>query len=155
MATKAELKKEAAKRKREFYAKLLGVVTDSIVKNTVDAQSKLEVRIKFTGRNRYINFSVYGFKMSVIFYTQGQIVIQLDEFCHGKFEQQIYEYTDSMEEQEVCLERLKKIMDFIIPLFTGDGIVDAHTFMDYVHDDLEIACQQVLEDWKRYEDDEE
>lgn len=155
MATKAELKKEAAKRKREFYAKLLGVVMDSVVENTVDLKSKFEVRVKFTGRNRYINFSVYGFKMSVLFYTQGQVVIQLDEMCHGKFEQQIYEYTDSLEEQEACLERLKRIMDFMIPLFTGDAIVDPHTFMDYVQDDLEIAYQEVLEDWKRYEEEKE
>ena len=155
MATKAELAREAAKRKREFYAKLLGVVMDSLVKNTEELKSKLEVRIKFTGSNRYFNFSVYGFKMSVIFYTKGQVVIQLDEFCHSKFEQQIYEYTDSVEEQEACLEKLKRIMDITIPLFTGDAIVDAHTFMDYVQEDLEIAYQQVLKDWKRYEDEEE
>lgn len=155
MATKAELAKEAARRKREFYAKLLVVVMDSVVENTVDLKSKFEVRVKFTGRNRYINFSVYGFKMSVLFYTQGQVVIQLDEMCHGKFEQQIYEYSDSVEEQEACLERLKRIMDFMIPLFTGEAIVDAHTFMDYVQEDLEIAYQEVLEDWKHYEDEEE
>lgn len=155
MATKSELAREEARRKREFYAKLLGVVLDAIVKHTTHMQSKLDFKVRFTGRNRYIHFSVYGFKMNVLIYTKGQVVIQLEEMCHGEYEQQIYEYTDSVEEQEACLVRLKEIMDFMIPLFTGDGIVDPHTFMDYLKEDLEDAYRKVQKDWKRYEEDEE
>lgn len=155
MATKAELAKEASKRKREFYAKLLGVVFDTTVEKSIHTQSKLDFKVKFTGRNRYIHFSIYGFKMNVLIYTRGQVVIQLDEMCHSKFEQQIYEYTESLDEQEECLTRLKNIMEFMIPLFTGEGIVDSHTFMDYVKDDLEDAYRRVLKDWEKYEEDDE
>lgn len=44
MASKAELAKEASKRKREFYAKLLEVVFDATVENTMHTQSKLDLR---------------------------------------------------------------------------------------------------------------
>ena len=144
MATKAELAREEERRKREFYAKLLGVVMEATAEHTTNMQSKLDFKVRFTGRNRYIHFSVYGFKMNVLLYTKGQVVIQLEEMCHGEYEQQIYEYTDSLEEQEACLIRLKEIMNFMVPLFTGDSIVDPHTFMDYVDDDLETACKNVL-----------
>lgn len=154
MASKVELAKEASARKREFYAKLLGVVFDTTVESTMHTQSKIDFKVRFTGRNRYIHFSVYGFKMNVLIYTKGQVVIQLEETCHDKFEQQIYEYTDSPEEQEVCLMRLKNILDFTLPLFTGHGIVDPHTFMDYVQDDVENAYRRVLEDWEKSEGDE-
>lgn len=154
MATKAELAREEARRKREFYAKLLGVVMEATAEHTTHMQSKLDFKVRFTGRNRYIHFSVYGFKMNVLIYTGGQVVIQLEEMCHGEYEQQIYEYTDSTEEQEVCLARLKEIMNFMIPLFTGDGIVDPHTFMDYVDDDLEDAYRRVLLDWDKHDDEE-
>ena len=43
----------------------------------------------------------------------------------------------------------------MIPLFTCDGIVDPHTFMDYLKEDLEDAYRNVQKDWKRYEEDEE
>ena len=152
MATKAELKKEESKRRREFHAKLLGIVFDVTNESMQDVQSKLDFKVSFTGRNRYVRFSVYGFKMSVLIYTRGQLVIQLEEACHGTFEQQIYEYTDNQEEQQECLERLERIMRFMIPLFTNDGIVDAHTFMDYVKDDLEDAYARIEEDWKRYDE---
>ena len=155
MASKAELAKEASKRKLEFYEKLLDVVVDATVENTMHTQSKLDFKVRFTGRNRYIHFSIYGFKMNVLIYTKGQLVIQLEEACHDKFEQQIYEYADSLEEQEACLTKLKNIMDFMIPLFTGKGIVDPHTFMDYVQDDLEDAYRRVLKDWDNYEEDDE
>ena len=149
MATKAELAREEARRKREFYAKLLGVVMEATAEYTTHMQSKLDFKVRFTGRNRYIHFSVYGFKMNVLIYTKGQVVIQLEEMCHGEYEQQIYEYTDSTEEQEACLAKLKEIMGFMIPLFTGDSIVDPHTFMDYVNDDLETAYKNVLQDWDK------
>lgn len=154
MASKAELAKEASKRKREFYAKLLEVVFDATVENTMHTQSKLDFKVRFTGRNRYIHFSIYGAKMNVLIYTKGQVVIELEEACHGKFAQQIYEYTDSPEEQEACVVRLKNIMDLMIPIFIGQGIVDPHTFMDYVQDDLEDAYRRIVSDLEKYEEDE-
>lgn len=153
MATKAELAKEAAKRKREFYARLLGVVFDVTAQNTMQTHSKLDFKVRFNGNNRYIHFSVYGFKMNVLIYTGGQVVIQVEEMCHANFEQQIYEYTESLEEQEACLTRLENIMEFMVPLFTGEGIVDPHTFMDYVKDDLEDAYKRVVKDWEKYEEE--
>lgn len=92
--------------------------------------------------------------MNVLIYTKGQVVIELEEACHGKFEQQIYEYTDSPEEQEACVARLKNIMDLMIPIFIGQGIVDPHTFMDYVQDDLEDAYRRIVSDLEKYEEDE-
>ena len=62
MATKAELAREEARRKREFYAKLLGVVLEATAKHTTHMQSKLDFKVRFTGRNRYIHFSVYGLR---------------------------------------------------------------------------------------------
>lgn len=155
MATKAELAKEAAKRKREFYARLLGVVFDVTAKNTLHTHSKLDFKVRFNGNNRYVHFSVYGFKMNVLIYAGGQVVIQVEEMCHTNFEQQIYEYTESLEEQEACLTKLKNIMEFMVPLFTGEGIVDPHTFMDYVKDDLEDAYKRVVKDWEKNEEEEE
>ena len=58
MASKVELAKEASARKREFYAKLLGVVFDTTVESTMHTQSKIDFKVRFTGRNRYIHFSV-------------------------------------------------------------------------------------------------
>ena len=42
----------------------------------------------------------------------------------------------------------------MIPIFIGQGIVDPHTFMDYVQDDLEDAYRRIVSDLEKYEEDE-
>lgn len=149
MASKREkeLAKERSERKRLFYSKLYNEIFHETEMATEGLQSKLDFKIQYSGRNRYITYSVYGFKMNICFFTKGEIVLKLQEACHGNFEQELFKYTDSVEKQEDFLEYFGKIMSFLIPLFAGKSVVDPHTFMDYVKDDIEAAIDRVQEEW--------
>ena len=150
MASKAELAREEAQAKKIFYGKILQTVFDATFDSMVFTQKSIDFKIKFTGRNRYIRYSIFGFKMSVLIYTRGEVVIEFDETCHGKYEQKIYEYSSSIEGQAECLGKLRKFMYFLIPLLTQESKVDAHTFMDYIDDysDIGAAIDQINQDWK-------
>lgn len=152
MANKKEKEKSLAVKKAEFYAKIIDIVFDVTAKNMAESQKKMDFKIQFSGRNRYIKFSEYGFKMNILLYTRGQVVIQLDEMFNGKFEQQIYEFTEDETEQEQFLVRIRDILAWMLPIFCDKAVVDAHTFTDYLRDDIETAIENVKADWKNYGD---
>lgn len=132
------------------YIKITPPVDMSSLK--AESPKKMDFKIQFSGRNRYIKFSEYGFKMNILLYTRGQVVIQLDEMFNGKFEQQIYEFTEDETEQEQFLVRIIDILEWMLPIFCDKAVVDAHTFTDYLRDDIETAIENVKVDWKNYGD---
>ena len=90
MASKTTLAKEKTRKKREFYAKVQKVVLDISTEKMMELGVKTDLKISYRSGNRYISFSQYGKKMSVLLYTKGQIVLQVSEFCHEEYEKQIF-----------------------------------------------------------------
>ena len=155
MASKTTLAKEKTRKKREFYAKVQKVVLDISTEKMMELGVKTDLKISYRSGNRYISFSQYGKKMSVLLYTKGQIVLQVSEFCHEEYEKQIFEISEDEKEQEAFVEYLRGMFSLLLNEFLDEGVLGFHGYMDYlVHfGDVEIAYNKMMAQYPNEEDD--
>ena len=155
MASKTTLAKEKTRKKREFYAKVQKVVLDISTEKMMELGVKTDLKISYRSGNRYISFSQYGKKMSVLLYTKGQIVLQVSEFCHEEYEKQIFEISEDEKEQEEFIEYLRGMFSLLLNEFLDEGVRGFHGYMDYlVHfGDFEIAYNKMMAQYPNEEDD--
>lgn len=155
MASKTTLAKEKTRKKREFYAKVQKVVLDISTEKMMELGVKTDLKISYRSGNRYISFSQYGKKMSVLLYTKGQIVLQVSEFCHEEYEKQIFEISEDEKEQEEFIEYLRGMFSLLLNEFLDEGVLGFHGYMDYlVHfGDVAIAYNKMMAQYPNEEDD--
>ena len=147
--TKKELAKQERETKISFVNSAYSYALAVIANVTKGSRSNLDLRIKHKGGNRYINMSIYGSKLSLLVYQNGNVAIQLKEACHSDFETVLFEYTGDFDSQYEFLAYMEDYFEFLVEIFTGDGIVDPHTFMDYISCKKELisAIEAVREEW--------
>lgn len=147
MASKAALAKEQTRKKRDFYVRLQKTILDVATEEMMALLSKTDVKITYKSGNRYISFSQYGKKLSILLYTRGQVVLQLSEFCHSDYEKQLFEMTDDEVAQEQFLEYMAKILPWLIKEFLDQGRIGFHGYMDFVSSvgDFETAYEKMIE----------
>lgn len=152
--TKTEQKKIETEIKHAFIEKVYMTILKSIPKQTKKMRNSLDIRIAHKNQNRYIHFHSYGQDVKFRIYGDGNIGIMLNEFCHDKYEAQIFEYTAEKEAQEEFLKRLSKTMSWIIPLFLDKESLDFHSYMDFLSYSNDIydaydKMQQEVKSWKK------
>lgn len=130
--TKAEIKQMENEKKHNFISKTVDVVLQSLIEQTKENRKKLQVRINFSNYNRYIRFHIYGKDIAIQIYGDGNVGVELKEFCHADYVEQLFEYDADVEKQETFLNKLEEMMYWMIPIFLDKKEYDFHTYMDYV-----------------------
>ena len=150
MAAKQKEKTEAAFR-REFIEKCYEIVMKEAIKESKCTQKSVRVQAATKNYNRYINILRYGQKMCICIFRSGDIDIKLGEMCHAEHRERIFEYTTDPFEKEKFLDAFKNILKWLMPFGFGEGIVDMHTYMDYVSGGTGIveAYDLLMQDIKR------
>lgn len=148
--SKTEQRKLDASNKQEFIGKAFQTALNALAENTVDVTGGgVKVQISFTNHNRYVHISAYGRSTSILIYRDGNVGINLKEFCHNPYEEQLFEFSLDEEVQERFLMRFREILSWLIPVSFGHCQYDFHTFMDYVsgQSSIEIVYQNISGEW--------
>lgn len=130
--TKAGIKQMENEKRHNFISKTVDVVLQSLVEQTKENRKKLQVRIDFTNYNRYIRCHIYGKDIAILIYGDGNVGVELKEFCHDDYAEQLFDYDSDIEKQEDFLNKLEKMLYWMIPIFLDKKEYDFHTYMDYV-----------------------
>ncbi len=146
-------KKEIAAQEREIrirfvngiYRKALNLIAVA----TKGSQKSMQLRITHKGGNRYVHLSIYGSKLTLLAYKNGNIAIQLKEFCHDDYQEVVFEYDKSLEKQYDFLDFMEEYYSFLVGIFSGEGLVDPHIFMDYIswNHSIIAATEAVKKEW--------
>lgn len=109
----------------------------------------MKTQILFTNHNRYIHMNAYGRSTSLLIYRDGNVEINLKEFCHNPYEEQLFEFSLDEEVQERFLMRFREILSWLIPVSFGHCQYDFHMFMDYAsgQSSIETVYQNISEEW--------
>ncbi len=139
--TKAEQKKQETKARLDFLAETYGVVLSCIAKQTADIRSKVEFRVTQYNYNRYVRFHVYGKDMAILIYRDGKVALELKEFAHSDYVEQLFDFAEEAENKAEFHRKLKKMLSWLIRVFLNCDVLDFHSFMDYIsqHQDAETA----------------
>ncbi len=138
--TKAEQKKLETEKKYDFIAKTYAVILSSIPEQTKGVRKSVQVRLTHQNYTRYIRFHNYGKDMNFQLYSDGNVVIELDEALHNKHTETLFEYSGDDEKQEAFWEELSKLVPRLIKVFIGQEVMDFHSYMDYVGDKTTAAA---------------
>lgn len=131
--TKAQIKKEETEQRHAFIANAFNLALRKIYEGTKDNRRKLRVSINYTNYNRYIKFSAYSKSLEFMIYGDGNVAIQLNEFCHSKHTEQIFEYVQDNEKQNEFLHSFEELAEKLIREFIGENSpFDWHSYMDFV-----------------------
>lgn len=152
MATKKKVEKEKTEAafRREFIEKCYEMVMKEVLKNTKQLRKSTRLQVMTKNYNKYIIILKYGQKLCISLFTSGDIDVKLGEICHSEHKERIFEYSTDPLERQHFLERFREILKWLIPFGFGEGIVDMHTYMDYLHGiGIVEAYELVKEDWKR------
>lgn len=130
--TKAQLKKEATMQRYNFIEAVYELVLRQVFEGTKDNASKLKITIKHQNHNRYIHFSMYAQAMEIKIFTDGNVEMVLEEFCHEKHVEQVFLYDKEPEKQQKFLKHFEVLLLQVILEFLQKGALGWHGFMDFV-----------------------
>lgn len=148
---KAEKKKSETQTRLDFIAKTYATVLSCVAEQTADVRTKVEFRVTHYNYNRYLHFHVYGRDMAILIYRDGKVALELKEFAHNDYTEQLFDYAEEAENQETFFERLREMCSWLIRLFMDKSFYDFHTYMDYVSENknAEIAYQTMRAEFGR------
>ena len=152
--SKARFKREEKELKQDFITRAYSTVLAVIPVQTQDGREKLKVQLTHTNYNRYIKFTVYGKSLNIQIFGDGNVTVELEEFCHNKYTEVLFEYSSNKKEQEDFLHRLEGIAAMLIKEFRDGGVLDWHSYMDYVWDvqNVDAAWQKMMKEYNGYEE---
>lgn len=130
--TKTELKKLEVAIRHSFLDKALTIVMNNILEITKETRCSMDVKITTKNYHRYIGFHRYGQDIKFKIYGDGNITVVLDEFCHEKHEEVVFEYSQDEEVQNEFLDKFTKMVARLINIFIGKEKLDFHSYMDFV-----------------------
>ncbi len=147
--TKAEQKKLATAKKQEFIAKTYAVILSCIPEQTKGVRKSVQIRLTHQNYNRYIRFHNYGKDINFQLYGDGNVAVELDEACHNKHTEQLFEYSENAEKQEVFWSELSEMVSWLIKVFIDQEVMDFHSYMDYVGyaENMTAAYQTMMDEY--------
>jgi hypothetical protein len=147
--TKAEQKKLDTQARMDFLTNAYAAVLSCIAANSADIRSKIEFRVTQVNFNRYVRFHVYGKDMAILIYRDGKVALELKEFAHADYAEQLFDYAEETENQTAFLEELKEMLSWLIRVFFNRDVLDFHAYMDYIscHQDAETAYRMMHDDY--------
>ncbi len=130
--TKAQIKKEETELRHAFIADAFEIVLKKVFEGTKDNRHKIRVGINYQNYNRYIKFSSYGESLEFKIYGDGNVNAELNEFCHSKHDERLFEYVMDKEKQQEFLIYFESLVERLISEFMGRGPIGWHGYMDFV-----------------------
>ncbi len=88
--------------KSELVAEAFTILMEAYIRMIGRCASGQKMTITMKSYNRYIRFSGFREYFDICLYKSGDIDIKMDEYCHDKYVERIYEYTESRSEQNLC-----------------------------------------------------
>ena len=148
--SKTEQRKLDAANKKDFIGNTFLAVMTAVAKKSADVTGGPKVQLTFTNGNRYVRFNAYGMSAAILIFRDGNVEVQLTEFCHSPHKEQLFEFSLDQEKQKEFLKSFKKTLTWFIPECFGKGISDFHTFMDYVSstERIDEAHEEMVKEWK-------
>lgn len=145
-----EKKKTATEIRNEFIAKTYGIVLNCIAEQTAQVRTKSQIRMILSNSNRYVRFHRYGADMAILIYRDGKVALELSEAFHSKHEEQLFDYATEADRQEVFFAELEAMLSCLIKVYLEQEIMDFHTYMDYVRDDIPAfdSYKQMMHEWR-------
>ena len=152
--SKAELKKEATAAKLAFISQAYTTALTLIPAQTEGSRSKLKVHLTHTNHNRCIKFSAYGRSLNLQIFGDGNVTAELEEFCHNKYTEVLFEYDPDPKAQKEFLLRFELLAAMLINEFMDCGVLDWHSYMDYVWEEknLDKAYHRMMAEYIGYEE---
>lgn len=148
--TKAQMKKEETAKKHAFLEDTFKALLMALFESTKDNRKKIKVGINYQNYNRYIKLSIYAQSVEFKIFSDGNVAVHLEEFCHNPYDEQIFSYTTDAEAQRKFLDSFGKLAEDIIKEFLDKGPLGWHAYMDYVEDHRNVAEALVIM-YKEYE----
>ena len=136
---KKKMSDEVPLMKSELVAKAFTILMEAYVRMIGRTSSGQKLTITLKSYNRYIRFQGFREYFDICLYKSGDIDIKMDECCHDKYVERIYEFTENRSEQNAFLEKLQNdLADEIMEVATCK-LVDYHSFMDMLHGEWKFA----------------
>ena len=147
--TKAEQKKLEATKKQEFIAKTYAVILSSIPVQAMGVRKSAQIRLTHQNYSRYIRFHSYGKDINFLIYSDGNVAVELTEAFHNKHTEQLFAYSSDESEQESFWAKLAKMMPWMVNLYLDCGVMDFHSYMDYVGSckSIAVAYQTMMDEY--------
>lgn len=125
--------------KSELVAEAFTILMEAYTRMIGRCASGQKMTITMKSYNRYIRFSGFREYFDICLYKSGDIDIKMDEYCHDKYVERIYEFTENRSEQNAFLDKLRNgLADEIMEVATCK-LVDYHSFMDMLHGEWRFA----------------
>lgn len=125
--------------KSELVAEAFTILMEAYTRMIGRCASGQKMTITMKSYNRYIRFSGFREYFDICLYKSGDIDIKMDEYCHDKYVERIFEFTENRSEQNAFLDKLRNgLADEIMEVATCK-LVDYHSFMDMLHGEWRFA----------------
>lgn len=118
--------------KVDFILVTYEIIMESIFRYTRLTNSKIQIRTMHENINRYIHLERYGQSIALYLYSDGKIVIELEEMFHRKHKEVLFDYVRTPAQKEVFWSKLKELLSWLIREFLDLEKQDFHAYMDYV-----------------------
>lgn len=148
---KNDKKKTTTKMRNEFIARTYAVVLGCIGEQTDTVHSKVEIRLTLTNNNRYVRLHKYGEDIALLIYRDGKIALELSEAFHDKHKEQLFDYAAEANHADTFLAELEYMLPFVMKVYLEKDVMDFHTFMDYVCDDVPAfdSYKQMMHEYRK------
>lgn len=148
---KNEKKKTTTKMRNEFIARTYAIVLACIGKETDAVLSKVEIRLTLTNNNRYVRLHKYGEDMALLIYRDGKVALELSEVRHDKHKEQLFDYATDADRADVFFAELEYMLPCVMKVYLEKDVLDFHSFMDYVRDDVPAfdSYKQMMHEYRQ------
>lgn len=148
---KNEKKKTTPKMRNEFIARTYAIVLECIGEQTNAVPSKVEIRLTLTNNNRYIRLHKYGEDMELLIYRDGKVALELSEACHDKHKEQLFDYATDADRADIFFTELEYMLPCVMKVYLEKDVMDFHSFMDYVRDDVPAfdSYKQMMHEYRQ------
>lgn len=125
--------------KSELVAEAFIILMEAYIRSLGKRPLGQKITITMKSYNRYIKFQGFRESFDICLYKSGDIDIKMDESCHDKYIERIFEYTDNRSEQNAFLDKLRNgLADEIMEVATYK-LINYHAFMDMLHGEWRFA----------------
>lgn len=144
-------KKTTPKMRNEFIARTYAIVLKCIGEQTDAVPSKVEIRLTLTNNNRYVRLHKYGEDMELLIYRDGKVALELSEVCHDKHKEQIFDYATDADRADIFFAELEDMLPCVMKVYLEKDVLDFHSFMDYVRDDVPAfdSYKQMMHEYRQ------
>ena len=144
-------KKTTPKMRNEFIARTYAIVLKCIGEQTDAVPSKVEIRLTLTNNNRYVRLHKYGEDMALLIYRDGKVALELSEACHDKHKEQLFDYATDADHADIFFAELEDMLPCVMKVYLEKDVMDFHSFMDYVRDDVPAfdSYKQMMHEYRQ------